>query len=310
MNDEPPFAPDFRSERRQSALRMAEHFENTGQLSRAVTELEEALGADPENDELHVRLGFVYSKLDRHQEARARGEAALAIDSENPSAHALVAVASHDLGENRKAEQHHLAALQILPEDPELLRMYGRLMLGVQEHAKAKKLFLASLERDPDDEVTQSLLSVTELQMGKNEVAREYGETALGIAPDEALPHLANAAVAVSTGRVWQARRHAREAIRIDPTNDEAIELFEAIDQQSRWCALPFYYWSLLISRIPGENFGVWAIFVGLLYGLPKLGVPSPIVTTMAIAYILFCLYTWIAMPLTRAWIKLRPARL
>ena len=289
---------------RNSAIRMAEHFESTGQLGRAKDQLLEALATDPENTEIHCKLGYVLLLLEKPHEARRHARTVLAADGENIQALALMGGIHSELGENREAEKFYLSALRLAPHDPVLLRLYGRLMFRVDEHQKAHDLFLASLELDPNDEITTGLLSLVQMELGKGSDARHLSEKNISNAPEEAFAHLTMAATHYQSGRIWTAKRHAREALRLDPNEEASAKLYIEIDRSSRLIGLPYYYWSLLLEKIPGGPFAVWIGFVVMIKVLPQ----SPAVTWIAGAYILFVIYTWLAQPLMKLWTKIRPS--
>lgn len=111
-------------------------------------------------------------------------------------------------------------------------------------------------------------------------------------------------------GRPFQARRLLRDALRLDPTSKELESAWLEADRCCRWLYLPAYYFGLLSERLPGKQFLVWAIFVGFLMTARQLQWPSQTWAPVALVYLAFCIYTWIADPLVKLWTKLVPPRI
>lgn len=291
------------------ALRLGEHYEHTGQIDRAIRTIEEAIAENPEDADLHARVAWFRHRMDRTEDAVDAAERALALDPENIEAIWVLGDVCRERGENTAAEAHFLEGLRIWPDGPFLLRSYGHLMLSVGELDKARKLLEASRERDPEDEVTHSLLGLLEARRSRTGESFEHSQRGLEVAPDASAPHLARAAVAFGSGRIFRARRSVREALRIDPTNEAAAELHDDIDLHARWLVLPYYIYSVVVTKLPGEQFLLWGGFIALSYGMKALGVPNEIRLPIVLTYVGFCLYTWVAVPIGRAWVRLRPSR-
>jgi hypothetical protein len=69
------------------------------------------------------------------------------------------------------------------------------------------------------------------------------------------------------------------------------------------------YYWSLVTDRLPGKQFAVWGLFLVFVFGGPRIGISPSVVGAVALAYLALCIYTWIATPLVKLWIRIVPPR-
>jgi hypothetical protein len=69
------------------------------------------------------------------------------------------------------------------------------------------------------------------------------------------------------------------------------------------------YFWEVAVSRLPGKQFAVWGAVLVLVSLMRSMGVPKIVTAIFTLTYVLFALYTWVAGPLTSAWIRLRPPR-
>ena len=124
--------------------------------------------------------------------------------------------------------------------------------------------------------------------------------------PDEQSSHFAMGVTLLQTGHPFQARRHLREALRIDPDPD-AEEMYLHADKSCRWIGLPMYLSSLWISRIPGSMSTVWVGVLTIYFTTRQFAELRSAAETFLWCYVAFVVYTWVASPLTEAWVKFRP---
>ena len=142
----------------------------------------------------------------------------------------------------------------------------------------------------------------------KGQSAHEAGEQGLRLAPDHEVSHLSLGISYYQRGRPLKARKHLREALRINPGDHNTAETFREFDLSTRWIGLPFYYWSWLCEKIPGGPFAIWGLFIISTVAMDRMGVPTNIKTVVILSYVAFAIYTWIATPLTKLWVRWRPA--
>ena len=258
--------------------------------------------------EAHVQLALAHHGRGRTKEGLQILDVVRELAPERARNHGLRALFLTELGRYRDAEESALEALRLDPEDAFLFRIYGQLCFKAGQLEKAGKLLRRALEIEPDDESASALLAMILAESNKQAKALQHGRRSLALAPDEDLGHLALGVTLLRGGRPFAARRHLREALRIDPDAD-AEEMFLQADRCCRIVYLPMYYWSLVVDRIPGKNIGAWALFLVFLLGGRAVGVPELALTIGACLYIGMCLYSWVADPIVRGWIKLFPPK-
>ena len=61
--------------------------------------------------------------------------------------------------------------------------------------------------------------------------------------------------------------------------------------------------------RIPGQQFVLWALFLVVMQILRVTEAPTSVAAPIAISYIAFCIYTWIAPRLGKIWTKIVPPK-
>ena len=106
----------------------------------------------------------------------------------------------------------------------------------------------------------------------------------------------------------FAAKRHLREALRLDPSDSEAEAAFLEADRATRWIYLPMYYWTLLVIRLPGRQFAVWGAVMAFAFLAPRFGLGDVRLAVLGV-YLVFAIYTWLALPLVKVWTRLRPPR-
>ncbi len=284
------------------------HYLNLDRFDLAEKEARGAITQAPGVSGLHVLLAEVLVQAERHDEAEDVAQTALSLDPLSDEALCVLGRIEIQRGKHRRAEEYFLEALKIDPENSASLSQYGYLLLKTSKLDKAEKVFRRCLEIDPDNEAYHSFLSTTLSSKRKLDDSTRAAKEGVRLNPDGSYPQLAAGQAALASGRPFVARRHFRESLRIDASSSSAREMFEAADQYCRWCCLPYYYYSLATDRIPGAQFTIWGCFV-VFYFVGKSMFPGPVILTIGALYFLFCLYTWVAMPITKAWVRLRPAR-
>jgi tetratricopeptide (TPR) repeat protein len=290
-------------------LEKIQHFLDIGRYDLAERELREALALFPEEPLLHVQLGWALEGLGRSDEAETEGRLALQLDPEYDDAIILLAKLSLNAGRHREAEELCLSALKLDPLSPRNYLIYAILMHKTGHLDKAEKLLRKCLELNPEHNTAHSLLSVVLAEKRKAGSAVAHGTFGVALDPDSDYSHAMLGHTYLATGHPFKARTHLREALRIDPGDSDVAEAFYEADRATRWIYLPMYFWSLLMNRVPGLQFGVWIGMIILFQLLRRAGVSSQIVFALAMTYLVFCIYTWVATPLANLWIKMRPAR-
>lgn len=286
-----------------------QHFIDVERYDLAELTARESLTYHPEEPHLHVQLGWALEGLGRSDEAENEGRLALQLDPEDGDAIILLAKLNMAAGRHREAEKLCLSALQLDPLSPLNYLIYGLLMQKTGHLDKAEKLLRKCLEIAPEFPMSHSILAtiLAEQRQGHEALARAGHSVVLD--PDSNFSHAMLGHTYLATGHPFKARKHLREALRIAPDDAGAVEAFHVADRATRWIFLPMYFWSLLLERLPGMQFGVWIGMIVVFQVLRQAGVSASIVFALAMAYLVFCIYTWVATPLADLWIKIRPAR-
>lgn len=311
-DDEPhlgggPTATWFRGEL--PILARARRYSESGRHDFAADELRKGLAEHPGSAELHAHLGNELHSLKKLDAAADESAAALALDPTNILAKIVLVHVAIARGQHTEAERLLLETLHEDPSNVPLLALYAMLILRVGQKVKARRLLETILEIDPECESAHSMMAALLSEMDFKKAAAHAGE-GLRMAPDSDVSHLATGVAAIRRGRPFLARKHFREALRIDPTDTQSEELFLTADKCTRPTYLPLYYISIASGSLPGGMIGLW---VGLLIAAQLLRMTpatEAYYSGAMMGILVFAIYTWVAGPITSFWIRLFPPRL
>jgi Tfp pilus assembly protein PilF len=287
----------------------AHHFMDSDRPDMASATLRKGLTHHPESAQMHGLLAITLLNQNLLDECREAIGEALKCDPEDLNSHFCLSRLAIQEGRHSEAEMHLLEGLKIDPENVPFMVEYARLMSLTSNNEKADNVLARALAIEPNHEGALGLRSTIKADRAHFAAADEHRTKALEANPDSAVVHIRAGASSLKSGRPFRARRHFREAMMIDPNFPDLEETYRESDRYCRWTYLPLFYWSLVLERIPGRQFTFYLAFLVAAKGLPALGVPNAVVTPILIGYLGFCVYTWIANPLTNLWLKWRPLR-
>lgn len=218
-------------------------------------------------------------------------------------AHATLGCVRLRRGALSDAETALIEALRLDPERSFAWTTYARTTLLAGDLPKAERLVRRALRLDPEDADAQALLSEVLAAAKQRPAATGAARRSAELAPDDADAHYALGRSLFETGRPFAARARLREAARLAPDDDANVEAFLEADRACRPVGLPFYWFTMLEDRTPGGVVGVWIGALAIGTGLRAAGFPTAS-GRFLIGYLLLCVCTWIARPLTAAWVR------
>lgn len=308
--EDPPRLPGLEAlDPADRALDRARHYRSVQRFELAEKEVAQALALRPADANVHCELGLTRIAAGRWAEASEPLIQAVSLAPEWAQPVGLLAAVRLREGRYPESEKLHLEALRLDPEWPFAFESYGDLMRVTGHLDKARKLYERCLALDPERAQAASMLALVHSEQERKIPALHRASEGLALAPEDSFSHVSRGAALLDHGHPFQARRALREALRLDPTDPEVEELWLRADKSCRIVYLPFYHWTRVVRRLPGRQFFVWGVFIALV----MLARTSPLLEAsmgaIAIVYILFCLYTWVAEPLAGLWIRIVPPR-
>jgi tetratricopeptide (TPR) repeat protein len=284
-----------------------QHFLEIERYDLAERDLRQALLYAPEDPYLHFLLGRALDGLGRTLEAEEEAQTAMRLDPESVLGVLLLGKLRMDQGRHQEAEQLWLDALRLDPTEPILYLNYALLMRKTGHLDKAERLLQRCLVLDPENAHAHGTLALILAEKNQKAGATRHGERGLSLDPDRDVSHVQLGITYLQTGHPFKARYHLREALRLDPRDRAIEETYLLADRATRAVYLPFYFWSLWVDRIPGKQFAVWGAYVVLISVLRSSPVPKDVVSVLSVTYLAFMIYTWVATPLVKLWVRIRP---
>ncbi len=164
---------------------LAEAYNRTDYIDRAVSEYKQAIEADPDSLFLRTELAELYSLSGHTAEGVAAAEDVLKIDPDYPDAHRLLSrIYYHMLDTSQggggvpkenlaKAIEHLEALVRVDPGDSDSLLLLGHLYRVDNQPKKAEETFRKVLQTDPNSKVGLANLSEIYIQNGDFDQAIE-----------------------------------------------------------------------------------------------------------------------------------------
>ena len=190
---------------------------NTGHVSGAIAQFEQALRLKRDFAEAHYNLGSALEQARRPQEAIGQYRQALRIEPDYASAHNNLGNALWQAGQVREAIEHWEDALRIKPDLAEAHNNLGLASMSQGRPLEAISHYEQALRIDPKDAATHANLGLALAQQGRLPEAIDHYEQALRIEPDLAEVHYGLGLALEKAGRTQEAIQQYEQALRIKP---------------------------------------------------------------------------------------------
>lgn len=203
-----------------------------------------------------------------------------------------------------EAEELVLDLLREAPGDVDLLTQYARLMLVTMHLDKSRELLREALRREPGHHHARTL-SVLEATI-EGDCALAEGRLAELLREDPEGERTAYLlfAVLIDRHRLREALRVGQELLRKNPHNPKLIDALVELRALTHPLSLPAY---------PAIRFGwagsaaVWALAIATMMVLGR--VAPTWAGGFVVAYLAYCIYTWVYRTPLRRWIARRGIR-
>ncbi len=281
---------------RHDTLALARHYVTVNQPQRALDALAR-LSPEAEDVEAQRLRGWAMFALEDFDGAARVVRGGLDQAPDSPDLLNLLALSEGQLGRLGEAERAILSGIRLDPHDPDLLCTYAQLLGRAGQLTKAKKVALEAARLDPDDDrVLQVRMGLAYLA-GDDGQAERLGRELLAVAPENAAGHRMVGASLLERGNVGQASAHMDTAARQDVRDHEAASVAGEVRAESH----PLL-WPLWPFRAMGP-IGAWLAAIVIVGVLAAAGFEL-LSGIFLLSYIALCVYSWVAPPLLRAWIR------
>ena len=282
-----------------NALALAWHHLDTGRPERALEALEGLSGDAALSAEALLLRGRALLALDRDAEAHHVAGRALAVDADSPLLWSLLADACLALEDLPGAERAVLTALRLDPTDAGLMADYARILARAGQDEKAQRVLERAGELDPQSPQVAHARTYLALARGDDRTALHEARRALADDPGSVAAQSMLGATSLLRGDArtgLSASRRAASGRIGDPALAE-------LAREARLQAHPVMLGMRLITRFGQVQ--VWLAGLLLVFGANAF-LPPPAVAGVVLAWLAFCVYTWTADPLLRAWARWR----
>lgn len=274
--------------------------------------LHQALGEDPDNALACAWLAWCHLHEDDYTPATELAQRAITLDPEDPYFHFVLGSIYLDRDMPKEAIREAQEALRLDPTQPN----HWRLLSAVHGMGKRWTESLEAAERglalDAQDAGCANMRVAALRALGRKTEAMEASRGTLEHDPDSPVAHANAGWTCLHRGEIRQAKTHFREALRLDPGLDWAragmVEAIKATNPIYR-LVLKFMLWMATKS---GKV--QWAVILGGWFGYRVVrGVASsnpqlkPFLVPVIVAYLVFVLLTWFAVPIFNLMLLLHP---
>jgi tetratricopeptide (TPR) repeat protein len=294
------------------AVERAQLLLSHGRAAEAERMLREGLAADPDDAFARALLALCLVDLDRHADAQQAADAAMGSAPDWTFTHyvrAFVLVQREKLAEADLALDQ---ALQLDPRSAEAFALRAAIELQRGNWQAALGAAEEALAIEPDDEGALNSRAQALIKLGRGAEARETMISGLALHPQAPLTHANQGWILLESGDHKGALEHFGEALRLDPTLDNAREGYVTALKARYLLYRLVLGFQFRLARMRGGN--QWLVLIGLWAGfrlLGGLGATYPwlkaFVVPAFVLYLSFVLLTWIADPLLNVILRFSP---
>lgn len=269
----------------------------------AEQELRKSLAEDPHNPHVHGMLAICLSEMKRYGEASEAAAETVRLAPDDAYGHYVNSIVFAARNRFPEAERAIQEAIALEPDDADHHAQLASICFAGRRWKDALDAAERGLAIDPEDVSCTNLRARALVMLGQKTGARDAISTALKRDPEDAVSHANMGWALLEHGQHEQAMGHFREALRLDPQLDWArAGMVESM--KGRYfiyrIMLSYFLWMM---KLAGR--AQWSIVIGGYIGYnvlrrvaqnnPQL---APYLMPLIIAYIVFAVMTWLAVPL------------
>ncbi|MBM4004737.1 MAG: tetratricopeptide repeat protein [Planctomycetes bacterium] len=269
----------------------------------AEQELRLSLAEDPNRFEAHVLLALCLLERERFEDATREAETGVHLAPENPFTHYVLSRVFFARNRFDEAERAAREALRLDPFDADYFGWLAQVCYTQRRWQEALDAADQGLAIDGQHVMCVNLRAMALVKLGRKLDAGAAIGSALERDPENAYSHANLGWTLLEQRQPDKALEHFREALRLEPNLEWARRgIIEAM--KSRFLVyrlmLMFFLWMMKLSRR-----AQWWVMLGGYFGyqlLKQVGERNPQLKPwlrpVLIAYIIFAVMTWLAVPL------------
>lgn len=287
-----------------------------GNLSGAIESLRRALSADPDHSGAHALLALCLHDERRLHAAEHEAQLAVGLEPDSALAHyavAMVALARRDFV---RAEEHLRRAIALQPEHAHSLLGLARLYTLWHRPQDALPLLDKARELAPDDAGTWAALADYHKSQRDFDRAEQLAREGLKLNPENTEALLVMGDILLHRGDTGGAREHALLVLRQNANHEGAIHLLTAVKARESpllglWWRFNAFFGGGSITRRVVMLLGIYLAYRAGVLVAGDLG-HQGVQAALMLTWLAFCIYTWVGPALFQKQIRreLAPATL
>jgi len=203
--------------------KLASFLVRTGRLEEAREQFESAISSAPERADLHHQLGAVLTELERYGAAIEALERALSLNPDNRAEiYSDLGVAYSRLDQTAAGIDRFRLALEANPNFARAHYLWAQVLVQQEHFEEALEHLRAAAELKPKDPGIVMQMAGLYLKLAQPDQAELAIQKLLSISPDNDTAHMQLAALYEEQGRLVDALRHYRRALRVNNNNHAA----------------------------------------------------------------------------------------
>ncbi|MGN6616508.1 MAG: tetratricopeptide repeat protein [Ilyomonas sp.] len=269
-----------------------------GRIKDAEKEIGYALNEDPDDDEALMILAECKLDSKNYTEALSLLKNCIAVNPANDRPYYLMSFCHYRMHTNGEAISYIKQALYINPYFSAYYGLYAYILLDMKRYEEALNHANEGLAINAEDLTCLNARSQALFRLKNKEEAFETIKEALAIDPEDDFTHTNYAWHFLEKGKHKDARKHFREALRINPNNSRARQGYK----ESLKSNLPPYRWMLMFSlwlsskskKVKWATIIVIWLVVRLLSGASDAAGFSLLAYILVGLYLLFVIFSWV----------------
>ncbi|MEA5573798.1 tetratricopeptide repeat protein [Calothrix sp. UHCC 0171] len=268
----------------------------------AEVELRKALAESPHEGYAYALLGLCLNYQQRYQEATQAAETAISLTPDLPFPHYILGYILCDRNQLEAAEKSVYAAIRLNPYQAAYFALLARCHYNRKQWQNTLDAAIQGLAIDSEHVECLNYRALSLSQLGQGDEAIQAVADAISLSPEDASSYASSGWILLSHGKSPdKALTYFREALRLNPNMEWArqgvVEALKAKNPIYR-ILLRYFLWSSRLNHITRWVFAIGLYFAVrfMLVGLHQVGL-KPLVIIVAIVYLLFVIFTWIADP-------------
>lgn len=275
----------------------------------AESELRQLLAEDPGHARGHAVLARILSQREQFEQATAEAMEAVHRAPDDAFTHQTMGLVMLRRNQFQEAEQAAIQAISLAPEWASNFSLMAQIHLAERRWQDALTAAELGLRADPQDSACANFKAMALSRLGRRQEAQQVITTTLAQHPDDAWTHCTRGWTLLQEGKPGEALEHFRESLRLEPTEEARQGIVEALKARNivyRWM-LGYFFWMARLGR--GSQWlvlvGGWFAFRALRRLAANVPAAAPFVLPLIVAYVVFAVMTWIAIPLANLLLRL-----